>query len=73
MKQLGSCCNCGVTIFEGDYRATWYGPPPTHACEKCDRYSDEVLIFIALLSCCMGKKSWDVFKTFKEDYDNQIL
>lgn len=71
MKQIGTCCNCSDPIFNDICHIEYFLlPTKTYACSKCDTYYDAVMVFLALLMCLNGKKSWNCFRILKENNDN---
>lgn len=65
---LGLCCNCGIEIKKSDLHHTHFAPNNTaHCCVQCDPYTDELLIFLCLLACMQGTKSWDIFRKLKDE------
>lgn len=68
---LGSCCNCNIDILKTDKHTTHFlypqgGVEYQFACEKCEGYEIELKIFLSLLCCVQGNKSWEIFRQLKD-------
>ena len=61
---VATCCNCEKTIYKKEIHITTFNSGyeylKGYCCEKCENYETEFMAFCFLLSCCLGKKSWDI-------------
>lgn len=65
---LGPCCSCGVNVLSQELHETnfdWQEDGTydlQYCCQQCSLYTEELMIFFALLACVQGKKSWEIFR-----------